>query len=68
MKIKFTRSVAVYGEHREEGSIHEVKDPDAILLIADGAAVRFSAPEKVQSETAELKPPGKETATRKAAK
>lgn len=61
MKIKFTRSVAVYGEHREEGSTHEIADKDALVLIADGAAT----PAKSTPETAAAKPAAKETAARK---
>ena len=67
MTLKFSRNVLVYGEHRAQGSIHEIKDSDANLLITDGAAVRFSAPEKAQPETADLKP-AKETAARGKAK
>ena len=64
MKVKFLRNVAVYSEHREQGTVHEIKDSDAVMLIADGAAVRFAAPEKAEPETAEFKPL-KENASRR---
>ena len=62
--LKFLRNVAVYGIHRESGTIHEIEDRDAVLLIADGAAVAFEKPVKASPETAEAKRPGKEKATR----
>lgn len=62
--LKFLRNVAVYGIHREAGTIHEIEDKDSVLLIADGAAVAFEKPEKTSPETAEAKHPGKEKASR----
>lgn len=53
--LKFLRSVAVYGIHREQGSVHDIEDKDALQLIADSAAVEFAAPEKVKTETATSK-------------
>jgi hypothetical protein len=50
-KLKFLRNVAVYGIHREQGSVHDIEDKDAILLIQDRAAV----PAKAEVETAESK-------------
>lgn len=43
MKLQFTRNVLVYGEHRAQGTIHEIKDSDAVLLLADRAAVRAAS-------------------------
>lgn len=63
MTLKFLRNVAVEAIHREAGSIHEIKDSDATLLIAEGAAIQISTPEKAQPETADIKTP-KETAAR----
>lgn len=53
MKIKFSRNVLVYGVHRESGSIHEIKDSDAVLLISDRSASKVNeiAPQSI--ETAE---------------
>ncbi len=67
MKLKFLRNVLVYGEHREQGTIHEVKDSDAQLLIADRAAEKVTEPkpEKAKPENAAFKPQGKESASRK---
>ena len=59
--LKFLRNVAVYAIHREQGSVHDIEDRDAVQLIADGAAVPFTAP----IETADAKRPAKETAARK---
>jgi len=64
MKIKFTRNVLVYGEHREAGSIHEIKDSDAVQLIRDNAAVEFIEPEKSKPEKATAKHEGKENASK----
>lgn len=63
--LKFLRNVAVYAIHREQGSVHDIEDRDAVLLIADGAAVPFTAPVKAAPETATAKPAAKETASRK---
>ena len=60
MKIKFIRSCAVYAEHREAGSVHEIADLDANQLIADGSAITV-----IESETAESKHLKKETAAKK---
>lgn len=57
MTLKFTRNVLVYGEHREAGTIHEIKDSDAVSLIAGGAAVKFTAPEIPVRESATLQSP-----------
>ena len=57
MKIKFIRNVAVYSEHRENGSIHEIADKEAVLLIADRAAVRVTDEES--EPPAPAKKPGK---------
>lgn len=62
--LKFLRDVAVSGIHRESGTIHEIDDKDAAILIADGAAVTCEKPVKASLETAEAKRPGKEKATR----
>ncbi len=61
MKLKFLRNVAVYGQHREQGSVHQIEDRDAVLLIQDGAAIKSDEP----IETAESKHPEKETAARR---
>jgi hypothetical protein len=63
--LKFLRNVAVYAIHREQGSVHEIQDADAAQLIADGAAILFTAPVKSTPETAVAKPANKETASRK---
>jgi hypothetical protein len=60
MKIKFLRNVAVYAIHREQGSVHDIADRDAIQLISDGAAI----PAKPEIETAAAKP-AKETAAKR---
>lgn len=62
--LKFLRNVAVYAQHREQGSVHDIEDKDAVLLIADGAAIAFAKPEKSIPEKADSKAP-KETAARK---
>ena len=62
--LKFLRDVAVSAIHRESGTIHEIEDMDAALLIADGAAVPCEKLVKALTETAEAKRPGKEKATR----
>jgi hypothetical protein len=64
MKIKFLRNVLVYAEHREAGSIHEIKDSDAIQLINDRAATKFIEPEKAKPEKATAKHEGKENASK----
>lgn len=66
MKIKFLRNVLVYGEHREQGTVHEIKDADCVLLIADRAAEKVTddKPEKAKPEKAEAKHEGKENAAR----
>ena len=38
-RIKLTRSILLGGRHAEEGSIHEVTNPLARDLIAQGSAV-----------------------------
>lgn len=63
--LKFLRNVAVYAIHREQGSVHDIQDRDAIQLIADGAAILFTQPEKAKIETATAKHAAKETASRK---
>lgn len=65
MKLKFIRNVAVYGEHRERGTIHEIADKDATVLIADSAAVRTTESAAPAIETATAKRPAKKTAARK---
>ncbi len=50
--LKFLRNVAVYGIHREQGSVHQIEDKESILLIADGVAMIA----KPEIETAALKP------------
>ena len=62
--LKFLRNVAVYAIHREQGSVHDIEDRDAVLLIQDGAAELFSAPAKTVIETAASKTP-KETAAKR---
>ena len=53
--IKITRSVLIKGEHNERGSIVEIDDNTANLLIADGSAI--AAIEKLAEEPqAEIKP------------
>jgi hypothetical protein len=61
MKIKFLRNVAVYSQHRELGSVHEVEDREAEQLITDGAAI----PAAAEIETATAKPGTKETAAKR---
>lgn len=63
MKLKFLRNVLVQSEHRAQGSIHEIKDSDAALLIADRAAIPAPAtietaesPKISAVETASIKP------------
>ena len=63
--LKFIRNVAVYGIHREQGSVHDIEDKDAVLLVADRAADYCAAPVKAPVETATAKHPAKETAARK---
>ena len=63
--LKFLRNVAVYAVHREQGSVHDIEDHEAIQLIADGVAIQFFAPAKSATETATDKHPAKETAHRK---
>jgi hypothetical protein len=58
--LKFLRNVAVYGIHREQGSVHQIEDKESILLIADGVAMLT----KPEIETAALKP-AKETAAKR---
>lgn len=48
MKIRFVRNVAVEAIHREAGTVHEIADAVADLLIRDGAAI----PAKDAAETA----------------
>ncbi len=60
MKIKFIRNVAVYAIHREQGSVHDIKDQDAVQLIQDGAAVIA----KPEIETATAKQPKENAAKR----
>ena len=43
---------------------YDIEDKDAVLLIADGAAIAFAKPEKSIPEKADSKAP-KETAARK---
>lgn len=52
MKIKFVRNVAVHAVHREAGSVHEIADSIASLLISDGAAVR--AAQEVETAVAPM--------------
>jgi hypothetical protein len=61
MKLKFLRNVAVYSQHREQGSVHEIDDRDAEQLITDGAAI----PAAPEIETATAKPAAKETAAKR---
>ena len=63
--IKFLRNVAVNAIHREQGSVHDIADRDAIQLIADGVAIPFTAPAKESIETAAAKQPAREKASRK---
>ena len=63
--LKFLRNVAVYGIHREQGSVHDIEDREAIQLVADGVAIPFSAPAKAVVETASAKHAAKETASSK---
>ena len=49
MRITFARSIAIAGEHQEQGSTAEVSDATAALLIAQGAA-------QVAPEAEEVKP------------
>ena len=63
MTLKFLRNVLVYGQHRAQGSIHEVKDSDATLLIADGAAVRLQGESTPAPETASEPMTAAESAT-----
>ena len=61
MKIKFTRSILVGGEHREQGSTADIPDAIAIDLLRSLDAVKAGdAP-----ETATAKQPAKETAAKK---
>jgi len=64
MKLKFLRNVAVYAEHREQGSIHDIADKDAVLLIADRAAVRAgdTDPEPKPETDSEPSGPAKKSA------
>jgi hypothetical protein len=62
--LKFLRDVAVAAIHREAGSIHDIEDYPASILIGSGDAVLFEKPEKTKPETAESKAP-KENAARK---
>jgi hypothetical protein len=59
-KLKFIRDVAVGGIHREQGSVHDIEDRDAAILIADGAAILAAEP--IEKATAK---PAKETAARR---
>lgn len=60
MKILFKRSVLVFGEHRERGTVHEINPATtAKLLIQSGDALR--APDA--PETAEAPHSEKESAT-----
>ena len=63
--LKFLRNVAVYGIHREQGSVHDIEDKDAVMLVADRAADYAAAAVKETIETAEAKRPAKESASRK---
>lgn len=63
--LKFLRNVAVYAIHREQGSVHDIHDIDAVQLIADGVAVLATAPAKAVVETATAKQPAKETAAKR---
>lgn len=61
--LKFLRNVAVSAIHRETGTIHEIEDKDADILIRSGDAELSEKPEKAKRETAESKAT-KETADR----
>ena len=54
MKLKFTRNVAVYAVHREQGSVHDIADREAIQLIADGVAVAVKAAPAIESAEAPM--------------
>lgn len=53
--LKFLRSVAVDSIHREQGSVHDIDDKDARIVIADGAAEEFVKPVKTAPENAARK-------------
>lgn len=58
MNLLFKKNVLVYGQHREKGSVHEIKDSDAVMLIADHCAVRAPSVPQIAApvvETAESK-------------
>jgi hypothetical protein len=63
--IKFLRNVAVNAIHHEQGSVHDIEDKDADLIIAQGAGVLFTPPAKESIETTEAKHPGKEKAAKR---
>ena len=39
MRVTFTRSILIAGEHQEEGATAEVSDAMATLLFAQGAVI-----------------------------
>lgn len=55
MKIKFTRSILVKGEHRQEGSTLDVTDEMGAEIIALGAA-EVAPDEPAADEPAAKKP------------
>jgi hypothetical protein len=60
MKILFKRSILVFGEHRERGTIHDINPATtAKMLIQSGDAVTVAD----AAETAEEPHSEKETAT-----
>jgi hypothetical protein len=63
--VKFLRNVAVNAIHRELGSVHELEDKDAAVIIAEGAGELFQKPAKETVETAVTKHQGKETAAKR---
>ena len=46
MKIKFTRSIAIKGEHHEAGTTTDLPEGDAKYFILTGDAVEAKASEK----------------------
>ena len=63
--LKFLRNVAVYGIHREQGSVHDIEDRDSVILIADRSAELFEKPTAQVIENAIAKPSKKETAAKR---
>lgn len=59
MKLKFLRNVAVAAIHREAGTVHEIPDKDAVLLIADRAAVRATTEAETPADSDADTPPEK---------